>query len=243
MGLCATANGLYLSSLYQVWRFENLFTQGEQQDGYDRLYLPQVGYTTGDLDIHDLAVAADGRLIFVNTLFGCLATLSETHSFKPLWRPPFSSRLAAEDRCHLNGLAMKEGRAAYVTAVSRSDVVDGWRDHRADGGIVIDVNTNAIVAEGLSMPHSPRWHQGRLWLLNSGTGEFGYVDLTAGRFVPVSFCAGYLRGLAFPWRLCAGRAVETASQPDLQRVGARRESQVPPGRSALRRAGDRPAQR
>ncbi|MEF8735241.1 MAG: TIGR03032 family protein [Candidatus Accumulibacter necessarius] len=197
MGLCATANGLYLSSLYQVWRFENLFTQGEQQDGYDRLYLPQVGYTTGDLDIHDLAVAADGRLIFVNTLFGCLATLSETHSFKPLWRPPFSSRLAAEDRCHLNGLAMKEGRAAYVTAVSRSDVVDGWRDHRADGGIVIDVNTNAIVAEDLSMPHSPRWYQGRLWLLNSGSGEFGYVDLTAGRFVPVSFCAGYLRGLAF----------------------------------------------
>ena len=197
MGLCATANGLYLSSLYQVWRFENLFTQGEQQDGYDRLYLPQVGYTTGDLDIHDMAVAADGRLIFVNTLFGCLATLSETHSFKPLWRPPFSSRLAAEDRCHLNGLAMKDGRAAYVTAVSRSDVVDGWRDHRADGGIVIDVNTNAIVAEGLSMPHSPRWHQGRLWLLNSGTGEFGYVDLAAGRFVPVSFCAGYLRGLAF----------------------------------------------
>ena len=197
MGLCVTANGLYLSSLYQVWRFENLFTQGEQQDGYDRLYLPQVGYTTGDLDIHDMAVAADGRLIFVNTLFGCLATLSETHSFKPLWRPSFSSRLAAEDRCHLNGLAMKEGRAAYVTAVSRSDVVDGWRDHRADGGIVIDVTTNAIVADGLSMPHSPRWHQGRLWLLNSGTGEFGHVDLAAGRFVPVSFCAGYLRGLAF----------------------------------------------
>jgi AbrB family looped-hinge helix DNA binding protein len=105
--------------------------------------------------------------------------------------------LAAEDRCHLNGLAMKDGRAAYVTAVSSSDVVDGWRDHRAGGGIVIDVNSNEIVIGGLSMPHSPRWYQGRLWLLNSGTGEFGYVDVDAGRFVPVSFCAGYLRGLAF----------------------------------------------
>ena len=197
MGLCATANGLYLSSLYQVWRFENLFTQGEHQDGFDRLYLPQVGYTTGDLDIHDLAVGADGRLVFVNTLFGCLATLSETHSFKPLWRPPFSSRLAAEDRCHLNGLAMKDGRPAYVTAVSQSDVVDGWRDHRGDGGVLIDVAANAIVASGLSMPHSPRWHQGRLWLLNSGTGELGQVDLDSGRFVPLTFCAGYLRGLAF----------------------------------------------
>ena len=197
MGLCTTANGLYLSSLYQVWRFENVFTAGEQQDGYDRLYVPQVGYTTGDLDIHDLAVDGDGRLVFVNTLFGCLATLSETHSFKPLWRPRFVSRLAAEDRCHLNGLAIRDGRPAYVTAVSQSDVVDGWRDHRADGGVVIDVASDEIIAGGLSMPHSPRWYRDRLWLLNSGSGEFGYVDRAAGRFVPVTFCAGYLRGLAF----------------------------------------------
>ena len=197
MGLCPTPNGFYMTSLHQVWRFENVFTRGEQQDGYDRLYVPQVAYTTGDLDIHDMAVDAAGRLVFVNTLFGCLATLSETHSFKPLWRPLFISKLAAEDRCHLNGLAMQDGRAAYVTAVSESDVVDGWRDHRADGGIVIDVNSNAIVARGLSMPHSPRWHQGKLWLLNSGSGEFGHVELQSGRFVPVTFCAGYMRGLYF----------------------------------------------
>lgn len=197
MGLCPTGNGFYMSSLYQVWRFENVLAAGQQQDGYDRVYVPQTGYTTGDLDIHDMAVDADGRLVFVNTLFGCLATLSETHSFKPLWQPPFISRLAAEDRCHLNGLAMRDGRPAYVTAVSRSDVADGWRDHRADGGIVIDVRSNEIVAGGLSMPHSPRWHQGKLWLLNSGTGEFGHIDPQTGRFVPVAFCAGYLRGLYF----------------------------------------------
>ncbi|TRW96965.1 TIGR03032 family protein [Candidatus Methylobacter oryzae] len=197
MGLCTTDNGLYMSSLYQIWRFENLLTDGRSQDGYDRLYLPQVGNTTGDLDIHDMAVDADGKLVFVNTLFGCLATLSETHSFKPLWRPPFISKLAAEDRCHLNGLAMKDGRPAYVTAVSQSDVADGWRDHRADGGIVIDVNSNDIIAGGLSMPHSPRWHNGKLWLLNSGTGDFGFIDLDTGRFEPVAFCPGYMRGLSF----------------------------------------------
>jgi uncharacterized protein (TIGR03032 family) len=197
MGLCATSNGLYMSSLHQVWRFENLFTNGQQQDGFEWLYLPQVGNTTGDLDIHDMAVDADGKLIFVNTLFGCLATLSETHSFKPIWRPPFISKLAAEDRCHLNGLAMQDGQPAYVTAVSRSDVADGWRDHRLNGGIVIDVKRNEIVLEGLSMPHSPRWHQGKLWLLNAGTGDFGYVDLAAQRFIPVCFCPGYMRGLSF----------------------------------------------
>ncbi len=197
MGLCPADNGFYMSSLYQVWRFTNVFEAGQTQNGYDRLYLPQVGYTTGDLDIHDMAVDADGRLVFVNTLFGCLATLSETHSFKPLWRPPFISKLAAEDRCHLNGLAMKDGRAAYVTAVHASDVVDGWRDHRADGGIVIDVNRNEIVADGLAMPHSPRWYRGKLWLLHSGTGEFGHVELDTGRFVALAFCAGYMRGLYF----------------------------------------------
>lgn len=197
MGLCPTrdGNGMFMSSLYQVWRFENVFNQGEAQDGYDRLYVPQMAYTTGDIDIHDMAVDADGQLVFVNTLFGCLATLSETHSFKPLWRPPFLSKLAAEDRCHLNGLAMKDGRPAYVTAVSRSDVVDGWREHRVGGGVVIDVDSNEIVVDGLSMPHSPRWHRGKLWLLNSGTGEFGYVDMEARKFVPVTFCAGYMRGL------------------------------------------------
>ena len=195
MGLCTTDNGLYMSSLYQVWRFENVFAAGEQQDGFDRLYLPQMAYTTGDLDIHDMAVDADGRLLFINTLFGCLATLSETHSFKPLWKPPFLSKLAAEDRCHLNGLAMKEGRAAYATAVSEADVSDGWREHRTNGGIVIDMASNEIILRGLSMPHSPRWHHGKLWLLNSGTGEFGTVDLEAGRFEPVCFCPGYLRGL------------------------------------------------
>jgi DNA-binding CsgD family transcriptional regulator len=79
-----------------------------------------------------MSIDADGRLVFVNTMFGCLATLSERANFKPLWRPPFLSALVPEDRCHLNGLAMRGGRPAYVTVVSRSDVVDGWRDKRRE---------------------------------------------------------------------------------------------------------------
>jgi uncharacterized protein (TIGR03032 family) len=197
MGLCPTANGFYLSSLYQIWRFENIFTHGEQQDSYDRLYVPQVGYTTGDCDIHDMAVDGDGQLVFANTLFSCLATTSGTHSFRPLWQPPFISRLAAEDRCHLNGLALRDGRPAFVTAVSRSDSTDGWREHRADGGVLIDVDSGELIASGLSMPHSPRWYQDRLWVCNSGTGEFGWIDLASGHFEPIVFCAGYLRGVAF----------------------------------------------
>jgi uncharacterized protein (TIGR03032 family) len=132
-----------------------------------------------------------------NTLYGCLATISEAASFRPLWRPKFLTALAPEDRCHLNGLAMDGARPAFVTAVSRSDVADGWRDRRHDGGIVIDVASTEIVASGFSMPHSPRLYDGKLWLLNSGAGEFGTVDPASGTFTPVCFCPGYARGLAF----------------------------------------------
>lgn len=197
MGMVRSDDGFYLSSLYQIWKFQNSLQTGELHRGYDKVYVPQVGNTTGDLDVHDLGITADGQLVFVNTLFGCLATLSDTHSFKPIWKPPFISRLAAEDRCHLNGLAMQNGEPAFVTIVGQSDVLDGWRQHRVGGGIVMDVRTNEVVAEGLSMPHSPRWHNDRLWVLNSGTGEFGYVDTKQKRFEPITFCTGYLRGLSF----------------------------------------------
>lgn len=89
-------------------------------------------------------------------------------------------------------MALREGQPAYVTAVSQSDMAEGWREKRSDGGCVIDVGSNEVIASGLSMPHSPRWYQDKLWLLNSGTGEFGYVDMQRGSFEPVAFCPGYL---------------------------------------------------
>jgi uncharacterized protein (TIGR03032 family) len=197
MGLWADGQTLWLSTLYQLWRFENLLKPGEDYLGHDRLYVPKVAYTTGDLDIHDVAVDHTGRPVFVATSFGCIATLAERSSFTPLWRPPFLSRLAAEDRCHLNGLAMEKGRPRYATAVSASDVVDGWRDRRQDGGVVLTIPDGRSIATGLSMPHSPRLYRGRLWLHNSGTGHFGSIDPGGGQFEPLTFCPGYLRGLAF----------------------------------------------
>lgn len=200
MGLAVSADArtLLMATQYQLYRFDNLLPQGQTAgDKSDAVYVPRVSWITGDIDIHDVAFGADGRPVFVNTAFGCVATVSDGFSFKPIWKPPFLSRLAPEDRCHLNGLATEGGVPRYVTAVSTSDVADGWRDKRADGGVVIDVQTNEVVCSGLSMPHSPRLHKGRLWVLNSGAGEFGWVDLQAKKFVPVAFCPGYARGLSF----------------------------------------------
>lgn len=197
MGLSVQSDTLWMSSLFQLWRFENSLQAGQSYNGYDKVFIPQMAYTTGDLDIHDIIIGKDNKPIFVNTLFSCIATLSETHSFKPLWKPKFISKLAPEDRCHLNGMASVDNMPKYVTAVSKSDVADGWRDNRSDGGIVIDIETDEVVCAGLSMPHSPRVHNGKLWILEAGTGHFGYVDLSTGTFQIIAFCPGFLRGMTF----------------------------------------------
>jgi len=204
MGLCLDGeDGLLMTAGYQIMRFRNTLEPGQQiNDTFDACYVPRLIHLTGSLDAHDVGLDKNGEIIFVNTRYNCLATTSSKHSFEPTWQPSFITDLVDEDRCHLNGLAMEEGNPRYVTAVSRSNTIDGWRDRRADGGIVIDVKTSEIVCDGLSMPHSPRLYRGALWLLNSGTGELGVIEFedkkkTKGTFVPKAFCPGFLRGLAF----------------------------------------------
>ncbi|WP_170546038.1 TIGR03032 family protein [Ruegeria arenilitoris] len=193
-------HGLSLAADDQILHMQNVLDPQERvNDLFDAAFMPRQSEFTGQLDLHDLGIDAAGKAIFVNTRYNCLATPDPRHSFREVWRPPFISSLVDEDRCHLNGLAMKDGHPRYVTAVSRSDTIDGWRDRRADGGIVIDVETGDIVCDNLSMPHSPRWHDGRLWLLNSGRGELGTVEFDQngkGRFEPHVFCPGFARGLA-----------------------------------------------
>ncbi len=202
MGLSFDKSGtLILSSGYQIMTFQTALASHERVNGvFDACFVPRSIHFTGQLDAHDIGVAKDGSLVFVNTRFNCLATPDPKHSFKEIWRPSFISDLVNEDRCHLNGLAMDKGQPAYVTAVSKSNTIDGWRDRRADGGVVIDVEKNRVVCSGLSMPHSPRLHNGELWVLNSGTGELGVVEGATsgkGKFVPRVFCPGFVRGLSF----------------------------------------------
>ena len=192
-------NAFTLSAGYQIMRFKNgLEPEQRVNVQFDACYVARETHFTGELDAHDIGIGRDGQPIFVNTRYNCLATTDPRHSFRELWRPPFISALVDEDRCHLNGLAMDDGEPAYVTAVSRSDTIDGWRDRRHDGGVIIDVRNNKVICEGLSMPHSPRLHNGELWVLNSGTGELGVVEGAAkgtGTFVPRVFCPGFARGL------------------------------------------------
>ncbi len=198
MGM-ATGPGLLSLGITQgILEFRDMKTLArklEPAGKHDACYVPRHGHETGYVDVHEMAYAGD-ELWFVNTHFSCLCTLDRANSFVPRWRPPFVSALAPSDRCHLNGLALVDGRPRYVTAMGTTDAKEAWRENKANGGIVMDVDSGKIIASGLSMPHSPRWYQDRLWVLESGDGSIGTVDLSSGRYKPVVRLDGFTRGLA-----------------------------------------------
>jgi uncharacterized protein (TIGR03032 family) len=201
LGLAVQGPRIALATRHDVTLFANApllaWEYLEDQPGrYDALYLPRATYHTGDLHVHDVVFQGEDVLL-VNTRFCCLARLSRDFNFTAVWRPKFVSDLVPEDRCHLNGVALVEGRPKYVTALGTTDEPGAWRENKASGGVVIDVETDEIVLSGLAMPHSPRWHQGRLWLLNSGTGELWVLEPGTGRTEVVCGLPGYLRGLCF----------------------------------------------
>jgi uncharacterized protein (TIGR03032 family) len=202
MGLALTDGGtrLAIGTTLQVWEFRDVPSVArrlEPAGTHDACFLPRTSHITGNVLIHEMAYGTGGQLWFVNTRFSCLATLDAEASFTPRWRPPFVTELEPSDRCHLNGLAMVDGKPKYVTALGETNEIHGWRPNKARGGVVMDMDSGAILCRGLSMPHSPRWHGGRLWVCESGSGTLGTVDLNTGRYEAVAAVPGFTRGLDF----------------------------------------------
>jgi uncharacterized protein (TIGR03032 family) len=208
MGLAVQGNRLAIGTALEIQEFHNVPAVAlrlEPPEKHDACFLPRLVHTTGEVLIHEMAwvpntgpgLEEKPELWFVNTRFSCLCTLDRLHSFVPRWRPPFITALAPEDRCHLNGLGLVNGQVRYVTALGETDTAGGWRAHKKTGGVLLEVPSGAVLLRGLSMPHSPRWHQGKLWLLESGTGTMGTVDRSAGRYQPFAELPGFTRGLDF----------------------------------------------
>jgi uncharacterized protein (TIGR03032 family) len=198
MGLAVKPDRIAVGARAQVWFLNSepdLAGRVEPAGRHDACFLTRSSHFTGEIQAHELAWAGD-ELWLVNTAFGCLCTLDDRHSFVPRWRPPFISSLAAEDRCHLNGLAMAEGQPKYVTALAETDTPQGWRPNKVTSGCLIDVASGQTVARGFAMPHSPRVHRGRVWLLHSGAGQLVQVDPARGHVQTVTELPGYTRGLA-----------------------------------------------
>lgn len=229
MGIAADARRLALGTHHEVWLLRNapdIAPRIDPPGRHDACYLPRSCHVTGDIGVHEMAWArksyhespdtTEDDLWIVSTRFSCLATLHPDYSFVPRWRPPFISALAAEDRCHLNGLAIVDGGPRYATALGESDERDGWRANKPHGGCVIDIPSGEFVARGLSMPHSPRWHDGRLLVLESGTGSLLQVDLASGRREAIALLPGFTRGLALrgPYAFIGMSKIRTTSAMD-----------------------------
>jgi uncharacterized protein (TIGR03032 family) len=199
MGMAAQQDRLVIGTRKELWELRDQRAVARKIPpigSHDACFIPRTCHVTGDLRIHDVAFAGD-ELWAVNTLFSCLVTFDEEHSFVPRWQPTFVSALAPEDRCHLNGLAVVDGRPRFVTALGTTDTAGGWRADKTSGGVVIDVDSGEIVVGGLSMPHSPRWHNDQLWVLESGVGRLGRVDVDSGTVETVAEMPGFTRGLSF----------------------------------------------
>jgi uncharacterized protein (TIGR03032 family) len=202
MGIAVEADRIAVGSLSQIWLLKgqsDIAARVEPAGQYDHCFITRSSHVTGEIRVHEMAWCA-GELWFVNTLFSCLCTPHPALSFVPRWKPRFISSLIPGDCCHLNGVAVAGGVVRYVTALAETDTAEGWRQHRLSGGCLIDVVSSETCARGFAMPHSPRIHEGRVWLLDSGSGWLVTVDADSGRAEKVAELPGYPRGLAFAGR-------------------------------------------
>jgi len=130
MGLAVDGDRLAVGTALEIWEYHNLpvvarkLPRPQAPSYHDACYLPRRGHVTGDVQIHEMAWS-DHVLWFVNTRFSCLCTLDPIHSFVPRWRPPFITALAPQDRCHLNGFCLMDGKPAFVTALGETDTEGG----------------------------------------------------------------------------------------------------------------------
>jgi uncharacterized protein (TIGR03032 family) len=217
MGMAQAGDRLAIGTHMQIWEYVDVpavAAKMDPPDRHDACFLPRSSHVTGNIQIHEMAWGhgmgqglgvrgqeREAELWVVNTRFSCLCTIDQSASFTPRWRPPFVSALEPTDRCHLNGVGMVNGSPRYVTALGETDTPGGWRPDKAKGGILMDVDSGAVITRGLSMPHSPRWYAGRLWVCESGAGTLGFIDLNTGKYEAIAAVPGFTRGLDFAGNL------------------------------------------
>ena len=190
---------LAIGTRHEVWELTNqrdVAPKLEPKNFHDAAFLPRRRHYSGDIRIHEIGWVGD-EIWAVNTRFSCLCTFDRENSFTPRWRPPFITAYAPEDRCHLNGMAIVDGRPRYVTLLGEGDEAGDWRKNKVSGGGVMDVETNQILLRGLSMPHSPRVYASRFWFLESGFGTLSTADLQSGTKQTIARLPGFTRGLDF----------------------------------------------
>lgn len=198
MGIAVRGDSLAVATIdeIQVYSKNKLLAETfpENPGFYESLYLPRAVFCSGETDLHDLSFG-EGGLWAVNTRFSCLSTFDIAFSFQPRWKPSFISALVPEDRCHLNGMAMNGSRPEFVTALSNTDSLEGWRENITETGLLMRVPDGEIILDNLPMPHSPRLTEDGLFVLLSASGEVLQVDPTQKTYTTILRTNSFIRGL------------------------------------------------
>lgn len=197
MGIDVNGGRLALAALQNIWVFDDAPKLAPMMGASGALYLPALRRSVGPLkrDYHDVQIAAADTVYLTSTKCSQLERLSvAANELSPYWAPPWVTPGTPEDRCHLNGFAIANGAPAFATALGRTNEPNGWRPGRHNGGLLMRIPSGETIAEGLCMPHSPRWHDGALWVLDSGRGRLLRVSDTIDEVVELP---AFLRGLTF----------------------------------------------
>ena len=198
MGIALDKNRLAIATVDEVVQFTNEPTASVGYDSkkeYDAFFVPTASFHTGRVHMHDIEFG-EGGIYGVNTNFSMLGLINGEYSFLPIWKPPFIEHVNSQDQCHLNGMAMQDGKPKYVTILGISHQAGGWRKNKLNGGILMDVQTNEIILRNLQMPHSPRLHNGKLYLLQSASGTLSEVNLETKTIEVIKNLKGFVRGMS-----------------------------------------------
>jgi len=199
MGIAIQGDHMVVSLKDEVVTFQNsrdLATHyPNKQNTYDSLWIPRITFYTGQVDMHDIGFGKDG-IYAINTSFSCICKIDGNYNFTPVWTPPFIKNTQQGDLCHLNGMVIKDGVPKYTTALGKTNSPGAWRENIVNGGVLMDVTTNEIILDGLSMPHSPKLYNGDLYLLTSANGEFIKVDVNNKTYEVIKKFDGFCRGLS-----------------------------------------------
>ncbi|MCD4791704.1 MAG: TIGR03032 family protein [Bacteroidales bacterium] len=200
MGIALSDNKMAVATLDEIQIFSDSKILAKKfpynTEIFDSLYLPRATYYCGLTDLHDLSFGKGG-LWAVNTRFSCISSFDINYSFIPRWKPSFITELAPQDRCHLNGMAMIDKTPAFVTALSKTNTAEGWRDNITKDGVLIKVPSGEIILDNLAMPHSPRIINDELYLLLSARGEVIRCDVKNKKYEVLTKISGFIRGMAF----------------------------------------------
>jgi uncharacterized protein (TIGR03032 family) len=199
-GLAIHDNKLTVATYAEIlnyYRYDQLSELGHAELQADSVFLPRNSHITGEINVHDLAWG-EGGLWMVNSRFSCICTLQPDLSFKPQWWPKFLKGPTGDGAGHLNCMAMKGGKPAYATCFGAFAKGRSWRDESdLETGLLINVQTDEVVLEGLCMPHSPKLYKDKVYLCNSGHGTVICYDPQTKTTETVLEIQGFTRALTF----------------------------------------------